>query len=126
MYAAPLKRKRIIPETKTEGSEGVGTNNVNGKQEKRTTSVFDKSSCCHIPSPHEIQPNVCQVKDILLFHGVLLAKTASLLFSVFNLGLSPLSRQPPNIPCQHLSACDKKTMQLKNKQTKIMAVLAVQ
>lgn len=42
------------------------------------SQVSEESSCCHIPSPHEIQPNICQVKDILLFHGIQLAKDIEL------------------------------------------------
>lgn len=39
----PLK-KRNIPETKTEGSEGVGTNNVNGKQKKKEKKKKEKNN----------------------------------------------------------------------------------
>lgn len=56
--AAPLKKKnknkkKSSLKQKPRVQRGVGTNNVNGEQKKRTTSVFDKSSCCHIPSPHQ-------------------------------------------------------------------------
>lgn len=80
--AAPLKKnKKIIPETETEGSEGgVGTNNVNGEQKKEGLQSLIKAAVAIFPLPTTIQPNVCQVKDILLFHGVLLAKSASLCF----------------------------------------------
>lgn len=54
-----MKKKKIIT-------------SVSGSQ------VSEESSCCHIPSPHEIQPNICQVKDILLFHGIQLAKDIEL------------------------------------------------
>lgn len=60
------------------GSEGVGINdddvklenNKYSKLQSQALKSLKKAAVAVFPLPDQIQPNVCQVSDILLFHGV--------------------------------------------------------
>lgn len=77
------KHEDIIPETKKENKQsgvqrGVGINdddvklenNKYSKLQSQALKSLKKAAVAVFPLPDQIQPNVCQVSDILLFHGV--------------------------------------------------------
>lgn len=71
-----LKQKKENKQPRVQRGVGINDddvkleNNKYSKLQSQALKSLKKAAVAVFPLPDQIQPNVCQVSDILLFHGV--------------------------------------------------------